>query len=422
MTTPSRQAVIIGVDRYEDTSIANLKGAENDADEMYHHLRSFGDFTVDDDHKLVNERATSQNIRQAVSDLLWKTDECELALFYFSGHGLVDSYGNGFIAPHDIDRSCPLVCGIRMQELKDLMTAARNKKAVMMILDCCYSGIASDGDKAVSTSSAAAAEACLAPFTDPKLQDTGRFVLTSSGSDERSREKLEGQHVLGNQPPHPHGAFTFEILEGLDGRASPTGREITVGSLFDFISKSFENNKQHTPRLYGSGIGSLDIMLCRASRQAELENRVQEVKNLLSDESDLDRLFLAIANLKNILNDSPGLQEALEIRDLISHLLAPRQPSAVQRLTSTELLPLRSSCKEAFLRLQRAICRPVFDFSAVAQQDPQIQMLILSLFYLATEEIDLDIFKTQLVSYSTSISPVKLSLSQDVTRSMGSQG
>ncbi len=412
-----RQAVIIGVDNYADTAITKLVGAENDAKELWEHLTTYGDFKVEDHHLLINERASGKNIRRAISDLLWKMDECEFSLFYFSGHGLTDSYGNGFIAAYDIDTNCPLECGIRMQELRDLMLAARNKKAVMIILDCCYSGIASDGDKGVSGSPAKAVEACLAPLNDPNLQ--GRIVITSAGSDERSREIAECRHTLGSQPTHPHGAFTFQILEGLDGRAATTGSEITVGSLINCVTEYFKGNDQHKPKLYGSGIDSFDIPLCRASRQAELEKQVQGLRELLSDDTDLFHLFMAIRDLKKILDDSPRFKEALDARDLINSRLVRQRAPAVHILTNNTIY-LRKECGETFMQLQNTICRAKFDFDTVAQQDDGLQMLILNLFELAAGKSELEVFKTQLLSYEAPIGPSMLRPPQDVTRSMGS--
>ncbi|MGH3204080.1 MAG: caspase family protein [Streptosporangiaceae bacterium] len=418
MAAPARRAVIIGVDNYADPGINDLIGAKNDAEEIYQHLTTFGDFTIEDHHLLMNEKASAQNIRRAISDLLWKTDECELALFYFSGHGLTDAYGNGFIAAYDIDRNCPMVAGIKMQELRDLMLAAKNKKAIVLILDCCYSGIASEGDKAVSVASATAVEACLAPLDDPEHQDTGRFVMTSAGSDERSREKAECIHKLGNRPPHPHGAFTFQILEGLGGRASMKG-QITVGSLFECVASSFAVNDQHRPKMYGSGIGSFNIMLCRASRQAELERQLAGVKTRLSGDSDLYELFDAITDLKKVLEDSPGLEEALEARDLINTRLKPHKGPAVKILLSNTLY-LRKGCDETFSRLQNTICRPNFDFDTIAQQDGAFQALILTLFVLAAGSIEREVLKTYLENYEAPAGPNMLRSGHDATRAMGS--
>jgi hypothetical protein len=419
MTTAPRRAVIIGIDDYVDVGINNLTGARNDAKEIHDRLTTAGNFQVEDDHLLLDGSASAQKIRKAISDLLWRTDESELSLLYFSGHGFTDAYGNGFIAPHDMMKSSPLVCGIRMQELRELMLAARNKKTVLLILDCCYSGIASDGDKAVTSASHATIEKCLAPLDDSKFQGTGRLILASSGSDERSREVADCQHRLGKQPPHPHGTFSFQVLEGLDGRASTEGLEITVGSLFKSVTDSFADSNEHQPRLYGSAASSLDsILLCRASRQADLAQRVQEVENLLADENDLFRLFRAIRNLEMVFSDSPGLKEALKARELIDHRLGMLRAPAVKVLLDN-MLDLNEGCEATFLRLQTAVCRNNISFDTVAREELMLRNLILSLFLLAAGQTQLKVLQSQLAAAESKPSS-KLSPSRDVSQSIGS--
>src|SRR5258708_7898768 len=137
-----KRAVVIGVNEYRDARVPALTGAVNDAEEFRDRLRELGNFEIADNHFLTNKNANCTAIRKAMSDLLWKIDSSPLSLFYFSGHGFQDEYGNGYIAPYDIDSREPLVCGIRMQELTELLLAAKNKDVALVILDCCYSGVA----------------------------------------------------------------------------------------------------------------------------------------------------------------------------------------------------------------------------------------------------------------------------------------
>src|SRR5258707_233441 len=144
-----KRAVVIGVNEYKDDRVIPLSGAVNDAEEVRDRLRDLGKFEVADNHFLVNRNATCTAIRKAMSDLLWKMDSSPLSLFYFSGHGFHDEYGNGYIAPYDVDSREPLVSGIRMQEIKEVLLAAKNKDVALVILDCCYSGVATEGKGSV---------------------------------------------------------------------------------------------------------------------------------------------------------------------------------------------------------------------------------------------------------------------------------
>src|SRR6266850_1322651 len=87
---PVKRAVVIGINEYADQKL-NLLGAVNDAEEIRKLLRESDEFTIDTKHFLTNKNATSDNIRQAISDLLWKSEEkCDTALLYFAGHGRRD--------------------------------------------------------------------------------------------------------------------------------------------------------------------------------------------------------------------------------------------------------------------------------------------------------------------------------------------
>ena len=122
----ARRAVIVGINRYANDKM-NLQGAVHDAEDIRSILKQYGPFTVEDGHFLTDERATMVAVREAISDLFWDTGDCELALFYFSGHGHRDHYNYVYLLPHDANNKEPFVKGIRIQELKDLFLRAEPK-------------------------------------------------------------------------------------------------------------------------------------------------------------------------------------------------------------------------------------------------------------------------------------------------------
>src|SRR5262245_31632972 len=127
-----RRAVVVGIDEYEDRpKITSLKGAVRDAEEVCKGLTEFGEFTVEKEHFLCSDKAKAEAVRQAISDLFLRHEACELALFYFSGHGIEDGHGNVYLAPYDIKHDQPFVRGIRIQELKDVFLEAKNKEKAL---------------------------------------------------------------------------------------------------------------------------------------------------------------------------------------------------------------------------------------------------------------------------------------------------
>lgn len=138
-TDTKRQGIVIGIDEYEDKDIPKLEGAKFDAIEVYEKLSASegGLFEISPDHYLIGQKATYRNIRKAISDLFRKPDACNIAVFYFSGHGFVDGNGHGYIAPRDMASEDAFICGISMEEIRKVISESVNKTNIVMILDCC---------------------------------------------------------------------------------------------------------------------------------------------------------------------------------------------------------------------------------------------------------------------------------------------
>jgi hypothetical protein len=325
-----RNAVVIGVNKYEDERIPELKGAENDATELRQRLvdEESGGFHIGEGHFLAGKDATCDAIRKALSDLLWKTDNSDLSLFYFSGHGFHDEYGNGYIAPWNMVRDEPMVRGIRMRELTDLLLGAKMKKAVLMILDCCYSGIAAEGK---------AGEADAPKFDEWFSQlgedpGKGRIILASAGKDEKSHELLQCSHTIstGGQAPHAHGAFTYHLLEALDGKAANgEDDEISLSGLIKYVEGQMKNNANHTPRAFGASMSQAGtIRIARANQWRKIREMLRRAQNLL-DRGDPVGAFGAAQALGEILTNFAMVPEAAELKRAVDEKFQGYQGPAI---------------------------------------------------------------------------------------------
>ena len=418
---PGRRAVIVGLNEYDDQNIRNLTGAVNDAREVHDRLTKTGGFEVANHHYLTDDRATAANIRKAVSDLLWKTDPHELALLYFSGHGFTDSYRNGFIAPCDMIKDAPLVHGIRMAELRDLMLKAKYKQSVVMIFDCCYSGIAAEGEKAVS---AASAEAIYEGFTFDQPSPSsgcGKIIYTSAGSDERSREDTERRHKFGGEPAHSHGVFTFELIEGLDGGAS-SGDCVTLGSLIRYVDAALMSNRANVkPRQYGSLTNALDsIFICTPKKQQDLGRRIEKIKAMLGATDhktglcDPLQLFDAIDLLETVLSDSPQLDEALTLRSLLDDRLKSYK-ACVNALLVKHYMRLAKISEEICDRLLSAT-HDAIDYDFVTRGDCDFRTVVLVLFKVAAGRGEIRLVESALTVYDGNRATAETFLTDNIDR------
>jgi uncharacterized caspase-like protein len=365
-----KRAVLIGVDEYRDERIQDLEGSRNDAFELANLLAKSGDFEVED--PLLGSKATGEAIRTAVSDLLWRTDEADLALLYFSGHAYDDTYGNGFLAPHNMDYERPWVHGVRMQELNDLMLKAINKDVVLLVLDACKSGIAASGQKGAEPAR---------PFKDAfvQIEETvpegrGRIVLASSGADEKSHE-LRGEHQYLGGESHAHGAFTFHMLEALSGRAASDGENVSLDDLTEFVDHEL---KGQTFTFFGSGLQhSKQIALVRATEFASISTKLNEASELLKTGAGED-LFRAISALKTVRSQTGKNQQVVELRNAIDQRLDGERETVVFYLVLKKM-ELIDKCPRTCERIERVLDGISFD-SLVLDDEPYLLPLTLGLW------------------------------------------
>jgi uncharacterized caspase-like protein len=285
---PKRFAVVVGVNKYQESDIPTLTGAENDAKELRRRLTTTNNnFEVLDRHFLLGEHATRTAILKAFSDILHNEIDTELVIFYFSGHGVLDERKEGYIAPYDTYPEDPFVSGIRMEDLKYLIDRSDNKaKIVAIILDCCYAGIATKDTKGLPNEDKKHLYASQlqklgqTPLQDEAKPTRARIILASSEGDAVSREKNDCIHTEDiDKPPHPHGAFSFHLLEGLAGAAArPDTGIITFDSLRKYIEDKMTAENKQTP-MYTLAEASLLDRISLGTRQEVFENNI---KNLIA--------------------------------------------------------------------------------------------------------------------------------------------
>ena len=134
-----KKGVVIGINEYQYLPNRILRGAQNDAAEVYTILQKNG-FEISHEHYLQGNQATYRAISKAISDTLRKPANYDIVVFYFSGHGFTDESNGGYLAPYDIDPEDLYVCGIRSDELFRVMDDSANNSKFVVLLDCCYSG------------------------------------------------------------------------------------------------------------------------------------------------------------------------------------------------------------------------------------------------------------------------------------------
>lgn len=205
-----RIALVVGVDYYSDERIQNLSGCVNDAKEVARLLKRNGDssrgrnFDCKELYATGSDRAVSRAMIKDGARRLFQS-KAEIALFYFSGHGCIESTG-GFINGSDSTRGDE---GLSLEELVNLANGSSARHRIV-ILDSCYSGAAGS----------------IAGMEDHAVIAEGVTILTASRNDQPSLERKG------------HGVFTSLLINALEGAAANLTGSITPGSVYAHIDQS----------------------------------------------------------------------------------------------------------------------------------------------------------------------------------------
>jgi len=343
-TAEKRNAVIVGVDTYPESSeFPPLRGAVNDAMDIHKRLTTFGEFQIPPEHFLLNEQATHTAIREALSSLLWQTDNpYDLVLFYFSGHGIVDGYNNGYIAPYDMVASKPFVAGITHQNLRQILSQS-HCKAGIVILDSCYSGGATKGQ---ATPDVKLAYETFEQVKDLKTESTGEGKLIFSSTDDHTvaKEKYPCRHAInGGGDEHYHGAFTFRLIEGLDGNAKDERGVIRLGELVRYVQEQFTNKKQKPIEWSSEGFLLQDIRIAYApqERSRYIQELIEQADRY--DKTKPSELFPAAEKIHEVLDLRPDNKDALKRKEPIKKVLGKWKKQTYQWLLQNRQILIRTA-------------------------------------------------------------------------------
>jgi len=196
-----RGALVVGIDDYPG---APLHGCVNDAKAIASVLATHGNGDPNFSVNLLTAPAAtvSRSSLKGSIEQLFVNSDCDICLFYFSGHGLITSTG-GYIVTPDAKKYDE---GVSMDDILKLANQSKAKDKVIF-LDCCHSGAL--GNPAITQDLAALSE--------------GLCILTASRDSESALEK-DGR-----------GVFTSLVVDALKGGAADLRGCITPSSIYAYV-------------------------------------------------------------------------------------------------------------------------------------------------------------------------------------------
>jgi len=230
-------ATFVGAGKYSDPDIRDLVGCTRDATALH---ALFADSLPHDDPKLLLDyEATAANIRKALQDTLGAATPDDIVIFSFSGHGSHDHR----LAASDTRLSDLANTSIGMEELAELFKSTK-AKAVLCILDCCFSG----GAPAKVLEDSPLPRDPGTPLQ--ALVGEGRILLAASGIDEVAYEL----------PRARHGILTKALLDLFLGAKSSLDLLSSVAEVMRTVqAEAARLGVVQTPVLLGTISGGLTI-------------------------------------------------------------------------------------------------------------------------------------------------------------------
>ncbi len=221
---PKLYILAVGVSDYDNNeTIPDLRFPAKDARDFTALMqRQKGLLYRDVEVKLLTDKdATRDNIVDALDWLLRQTTSKDMAIAFFAGHGLNDSYGTYYYLPSNADPDKLKRTGVSMSDISATVKNLAGK--TLFFVDTCHAG------NAVGTAARGPSTADINGLANELSNaDNGAVVFAASTGRQSSLESEK----WGN------GAFTKALVEGLSGRADYSGKgRITINMLDLYLSE-----------------------------------------------------------------------------------------------------------------------------------------------------------------------------------------
>lgn len=276
-----RWALLIGVDRYEDSNISSLSGAANDVNSLKDTLVKHAGFSQDQIVVLstsepAERQPTRKNILKRLSNLSGLVPKDGLLLVSFAGHG-IDRNGRAFLIPSDatltedlnlLEETAVSVNRVK-QRIKDI-----GVQQVIILLDAC---------RAYPTGRSDSSNPLTAAFTngfsfDVRNREVNAFVvLYATAVGYRAYEYGEKHQ----------GYFSWAIAQALSGAAANDRGEVTLQALVKYL-------EDKVPKLVALDYGAKVI-----------QKPFADIEGYRADE-----LVLAVATTNKVNTSSSGAKES----------------------------------------------------------------------------------------------------------------
>ena len=268
-------ALLIGIEKYQETKLEDVTYAENDASAIHDALVAVG-YDTADILLISSNDATKTNIEYEARMLAKTVNQDDSVFFFFAGHGYTIG-GKNFLLARDTRRDDVEHTSVSLAYIFELFDKSQSRR-VMFFLDCCHSGMhLVDGSRGF-----------LETLSKEELKEhfansAFRVVFSSCDKDQKSWPSYQFKH----------GYWTFHVLKALRGeepRILDDSGRLRSAELQDYLAVEVPKQialqrterRLQTPKMFGDSSGTFvvaDLSALLAKRQAEEEAQSIELKH-----------------------------------------------------------------------------------------------------------------------------------------------
>ena len=268
--------VVIGINKYKDKNIPELKYAERDGEAVVAYFKERLGVKKENIYTLLGKDATTENIKRVIGvDIKKKAQKNDQIVIFFAGHGAPEPEAKSlnadgiekYLLSYNSELDALYATAIPMREIEYLFERYASER-VVFILDTCFSG---QIGRSVKTAGLGMRSGILmSDFYNRMAAGKGKVIMAASGANESSQEldKLK------------HGVYTYYLLEALSGNADyDKDGIVTVMEAHQYVEKmvSAETAQNQKPEIFHGNL--TNVVLGRAKSQEFIVNLPTETGN-----------------------------------------------------------------------------------------------------------------------------------------------
>jgi len=345
-----KRALLVGINHYYlDDAIGNLKYCVNDVVELNRILSDSlrGNFTTQPLHSDIEDKKltpTRSNIMSMLKLLSSNSEQNDTVLFYFAGHGF-EQDGVNYLLPADARLNVLSETAIALRWVKKTLSESLAKKK-FIIIDACHAGSRLGRSLSIPMTKS---------FEEEMFSESEGLAILSS---------CRFGQVSYDFPEKNHGAFSYFLLEGLQGSADVDSDHIvTVPDVNKYVSTEMHKwclkmqLEQNPTFVYNVSGDFLFVRVPYEGKEQVLEPAITGEPSEIVEKDEGEAIRSVLEDISFLSDDDVYSDNILfdQLKNMIVHEDKPEKKTGKSKLFLKQFIATRFSSSLAQDRLMNIV-------------------------------------------------------------------